>query len=561
MGIVQFKDINLGAIADSIYQGTKNALARMCGFDIHSTPGLLRVNQKMTKDSGIIIDEYCKVGIECSNGIKYWFSSVSGKIWQDKVGVYTLVYTTIPTGNSAVCTDVYEYQGYLYWATEKYLHRIAIASSDGSTAWTANAAPNWATFTNGTTVGHAMVEINMVLYIADKYYVAQVDTNTFSANALDISSNYVITALGKMSTYLLVGGSIPNVNMSEIFSWNTYSTTFQSSDTVPERTINSFIYADNYIYVNAGSSGSIYAYNGTQLQFYKRIPGTYSSTRTCLINPNASGMYKGSIPIFGVSNGVGDACDEGIWSLGRYSLNYPVVFNMEFPTSNVDSDGYNILTGIEIGAILVSGVDIYASWKRSSTITTTIADPAVVTLAAHGLTDGEAVYFTTTGALPTGITTATVYYAKGVNANTFNLYDTSAHAVSGGATGRVATTGTQSGVHTMVAVGIDKLDYSNKIVHPFFETRVIAPDRNSLQSFSKIIASYQDMPASTSIVIKTKADHASVYSDTTELLDTMRKTTYTDSDRIEGKSLQVRMECVSSGNNAPTIEELDVILT
>lgn len=560
MAIVQFKDINLGAVGDSKYQGTKNALSRMVGFDIHSVPGLVKVNQKMARNSGIIVDEYCTEIIEASNGIRYLFSSTSGKIWQDKAGVYTLVYTTVPTANSAACFGAREYQGYIYWATEKYLHRIAVTSADGASAWTANAAANWATFTNGSSY-HPMTEINLVLYIADKYYVSQVDTNTFSANALDISNNYVITALGKMSTYLLVGGSIPNVNLSEIFSWNTYSTTFQSSDTVPERMINSFIEADNYVYVNAGSTGSIYAYNGAQLQFYKRIPGTYSSTRTCKVNPNATAIYKGSIPIFGVSNGTGDACDEGIWSLGRYSLNYPTVFNMEFPTSNVDTDGYNILTGIEIGAILVSGVDIYASWKRSSTITTTIADPGVLTLAAHGLTNGEAVYFSTTGVLPTGITAGTVYYARVVDANTFNLYDTSAHAVSGGATGRVATTGTQSGVHTMVTVGVDKLDYSNKIVHPFMETRVIAPNRTSLQTFSKIIANYEDMPTGTSIVLKTKANHATSYSDTTEVQDTDRKFTYTDSDRLEAKSLQVRIECVSSGNDAPTIEEIDVLLS
>lgn len=561
MSIVQFRDINLGGISDSLYSGIKNSMYRMVGMDIHSTPSLMRVNQKMSKHSGIIIDEYCKVSIDCSNGIKYWFSSISGKIWQDKAGTITLVYTTVPTANGAACTGAFEYQGYIYYATEKYLHRIAVASADGAASWTSNAAPNWATFTNSQATYHPMIEVNLVLYIGDKNYVAQVDAGTFSANALDISNNYIITALGKMGTYLLVGGSIPNVNMSEIFSWNTYSTAFQSSDTVPEMTINSFINADNYIFVNAGSTGSIYSYNGSQLQFYKRIPGTYSSTKTCLVNHNATAIYKGSIPIFGVSNGIGNACDEGIWSLGRYSLNYPTIFNLEFPTSNVDSDGYNILTGIEIGSLVVSGVDIYMSWKRSSTVTMTIADPAVVTLSAHGLTDGEAVYFTTTGALPTGITASTVYYAKGVDANTFNLYDTSAHAVSGGATGRVATTGNQSGVHSMITVGVDKLDYSNKIVHPFIETRVIAPDRTSLQTFSKIIANYQELPSGTSIVIKTKADHAATFSDTTELVDTMRKTVYTDSDRIEGKSLQVRVECVSSSNDSPTIEELDVLLS
>ena len=45
--VVQFKDINLGAIGDSKYQGTKNSMARVVGMDIHGTPGLAKVNQKM----------------------------------------------------------------------------------------------------------------------------------------------------------------------------------------------------------------------------------------------------------------------------------------------------------------------------------------------------------------------------------------------------------------------------------------------------------------------------------------------------------------------------------
>lgn len=554
--LIPFKDINLGGVSASKWQGTKNSMARMIGFDIHSIPGLIKVNQKMTKYSGVIITEYCMVHVDCSNGIRYWFSSQSGKIWQDKDGTITLVYTTSPTSGDANCSGAREYNGYIYWATENYLHRIAVADADGASNWTANAAPNWDVFDNGSDY-HPMREVNLVLFIADGNVVAQVDDTTFSSNAFDVSEQYTITALGKMNTYLLIGGSVLTANISEVFSWNTYATSYQTSDTVPERIINSFIEGDNYIYVNAGTSGSIYAYNGDQLQFYKRIPGDYSSTKTCIVNPNATSIFKGSLPIFGVSNGIGDACDEGIWSMGKYSLEFPTVFNMEFPTSNVDGDGYNILTGIEIGAILVSGVDIYQSWRRSATITVTIASPGVITYEDHGLTDGSSVVFSTTGALPTGITAGTIYYAHSESADTFTIYDTQAHAIAGGSTGQVNTTGTQSGVHTCKTVGIDKLDYSNKIVHPFMESRIIAPDRNSLQVYKKMTAQYVSLPSGTSIVFNYKKDHSSSFTDTTEITDTDRNQVY-EEDRIEAKTLQMRVECVSSSNDAPTIEELDV---
>jgi microcystin-dependent protein len=89
------------------------------------------------------------------------------------------------------------------------------------------------------------------------------------------------------------------------------------------------------------------------------------------------------------------------------------------------------------------------------TITVTIASPGVVTLTSHGLAEGDAVYFTTTGALPTGLTANTTYYVKYVNANTFQLASTRTATASSGAaasftTGTaINTSGTQSGTHTL----------------------------------------------------------------------------------------------------------------
>jgi hypothetical protein len=76
-------------------------------------------------------------------------------------------------------------------------------------------------------------------------------------------------------------------------------------------------------------------------------------------------------------------------------------------------------------------------------VTMTIASPAVFTFVAHGLLVGNPVRFTTTGALPTGITANTTYYVTATpTADTFRV-----SATLGGAD--VNTTGSQSGVHTL----------------------------------------------------------------------------------------------------------------
>ena len=88
------------------------------------------------------------------------------------------------------------------------------------------------------------------------------------------------------------------------------------------------------------------------------------------------------------------------------------------------------------------------------TATMTIASPCVVTKAGHlfAASTPVPVQFTTTGALPTGVTASTTYYALYVSSSTFNLYDTYANALAGGATGRVDTSGSQSGTHTLNSV-------------------------------------------------------------------------------------------------------------
>jgi microcystin-dependent protein len=86
------------------------------------------------------------------------------------------------------------------------------------------------------------------------------------------------------------------------------------------------------------------------------------------------------------------------------------------------------------------------------TCTITTASPAVVSLTAHGLVEGDAIYFTTTGTLPTGLSADTTYYVKSTgNANTFQVSLTrtsSATAFTAGTAVNATVAG--SGTHTVV---------------------------------------------------------------------------------------------------------------
>ena len=88
----------------------------------------------------------------------------------------------------------------------------------------------------------------------------------------------------------------------------------------------------------------------------------------------------------------------------------------------------------------LSGNPFASLLPRSAVIT--VASPATVTAAGHGLTNGKKVQFVTTGALPSGILANTTYFVINASTDTFNIA-----ASQGGAA--IAASGGQSGTHTL----------------------------------------------------------------------------------------------------------------
>lgn len=350
--------LNLGGLADSKFAGIQSSVAEAVGLDIHSKPGIVRVHQKMTKDANFPTTEFIKVAVNISTGLSVWFSSTTGKIWVRQTnGDVDLAHTTTPAAGGAGCLGAMQYQDYLYWATELRLHRIPIANVDSS--W-AGETEDFGTFDVGDDEFHPFLEQNRVLYIGDGNQIAQVEDGVFSSNALDIKAPYRIKCLGPFNTDVLIGTFVnDNVTETRIFRWNTWSVDFTSSDPLPEIGINSFLNVDNFSLVSAGIFGNLYFYNGSQLEQYKRIPGDYSPTATSTIHPNARANFFG-MPLFGVSNRVGNPCKQGIYSLGRYDRNYPLVMNLDYPISE------DVFAGIEIGVILPVGADLFVSWKNGA---------------------------------------------------------------------------------------------------------------------------------------------------------------------------------------------------
>jgi len=553
-----FSDFS-GGISDSILRGVDGSFATLVGLNIHETPGLITPNQKLSINSGYVITELCKNVVNASDGNTYFFSSESGKIWKKtSADVYTLVHTNTKGAN----LGAKEYNGYIYYVGAGFLGRQSVALAASEASWSSQ-DDDYQTFTNAETVFAPMEEQNGILFIGNGNLIASFDETTFQTAALDLPSYFRISALYPWGIELLVGTyvgagttNLAKTNYCKLFRWNTYTTdSWNDSDVIYEAGINAFIPADNNVFVQAGINGQIYYYNGSQLIPYRKIPGTFSATAYGLVYANAVGWFKG-LPIFGFSNSpdtansTGNPANCGIYSLGQFSPNYKRVLNLEFPLSVI-----NPLASVEIGSIITIGNNVYSSWKKKLTITLSITNPCVVAPYSLGITNGTEVKFITTGALPTGITAGTAYYVRTTIINTINLYDTAAHAIDTGATtGRITTSGTQSGVHTMSWAGVDKIDYTTKYASAYLETLVFNKGIFNKELY-ELFASYYSMPTGCSLSFSTKKNYASSWTASpTPENETEYGLIRTQDNMRFIKAIQFKINFTTSSNNAPILD-------
>jgi hypothetical protein len=63
---------------------------------------------------------------------------------------------------------------------------------------------------------------------------------------------------------------------------------------------------------------------------------------------------------------VGEPTETGVYTLGRYSPEYPMVLDFTYPISERNNDGTFVLDEVQIGSILVDGSDIFVAWTRFS---------------------------------------------------------------------------------------------------------------------------------------------------------------------------------------------------
>jgi len=256
--------------------------------------------------------------------------------------------------NSAGTQDEENTYSYVYFSTKTRLFNIALADV---ASWNTRVQPV-GKFKNAADF-HPMLEQNIQLYIGDGKVMAQVANNGefLQQTFFNLPDNEVIRSLAHFDTDILVGTKA--IGFGRILRWDGLSESWSAQDTVYEKEgVTAFINDDNDVYAVVGGRGEIFFYNGAKLVDFLNIPGI-TSTNSIKVNPNATGFFRG-VPIFGVSNNSGNPVLQGIYGFGAYSSRYPKALSLDYPVS--------AFSALEIGAILIDGNDLYATYKTGADV-------------------------------------------------------------------------------------------------------------------------------------------------------------------------------------------------
>jgi len=175
----------------------------------------------------------------------------------------------------------------------------------------------------------------------------------------------------------------------------------------------------------AGQRLTLENLTGSVLTIANLNVGTTASTQIVTGTNSSVTMSQGAIYSFFYDTSANSS--QGAWVL-------------EGSAASTSASTVNYITN---GNAEQGGITGWTTYSDTQTATITIATPAVFTVSTTtSMYIGQPHHFTTTGALPTGLTAGTTYYVSAIpTSTTFRV-----SATLGGAD--VATSGTQSGTHT-----------------------------------------------------------------------------------------------------------------
>lgn len=264
-----------------------------------------------------------------------------------------------------------------------------------------------------------------------------------------VTLNYQnLIGVGTNLKFYIENGGVYNditpLRVTNTLGANPFSTQINSTTVTVTDASGGFLTGDFVTFSNATTVAGLNLNGEYQLTYLSST--TYTITASSQANATTTGGGASVLAAYQIHTGAAFAVPLTGWGAGAWGSG-------SWGIGTTTANPLRIWSQYNFGEDLVFGYQggpIYY-WNATygvvpTTMTVTIASPAVVTLGINP-TNGDAVVFKTTGALPTGITSGTVYYVINASGTTCNI-----SATYGGSA--INTSGSQSGTHQLSVRGI-----------------------------------------------------------------------------------------------------------
>jgi len=593
--ISAIEQVNLGGLSDSKFSGVKYSVYKLLGIDLHTTPGILQARQALAKVSATTVTGLCKVRVSCSDGNSYWFDSQSGKVWKvTAAGTTTLVHTTTPDKGDAYCLGAAEYYGYIYWATQKRLHRIPIS---GLSDWSTNASEDWAqlnldqeliatgqTYTLTTGVNEGATHIQQFVPAKNPCEAVALNVGAKGTGNWTVlvhnSANSVVGTVtvtnANMATgwYIFTFSSSFTPVLGDTYHIHAYSTvadgTVVTGTTVDFETAAFRTYTDSDADFHPMKVQNLILFIGDQNMIHQVEDNTFTKDALDIKEPlriKCLGTYMTDILL-------GTYVSDNVNQTEVYRWN---TFSGSFTNSDpipemginafFESDNFVFVSAGLYGNIYVYNGEVLDLYKKvpgdySPTKEATIHPNAVGNL-------GNLILFGVSNS--TGNPCEQGVYVIGRHNRNYPFVMDLSFPISERSGGAFVTSSIEIGAILVMGYdvfvswkngstyGIDKLDYSTKLSGAYIESRVQTVEREMLQTFAKIVVPYASLPASTSVAIGYDVNYTGSYTTTTDNKDDTGRKIISAEDSPEGTVIQIKLTLTTSSNNSPQIESAAII--
>ena len=340
-------------------------------LDIDTIPGITRLNNILAKKSASTVDAQV-----------WWFAqdpNIAANYYAlDSNGV---VYNSTDSG--ATWAELADRdgagQGMVIWKDYLFVAETTTIDVFGPLSSSPTWTNNWQTITTDALWHPMIVSKNdgnlyggagrFIFSVAEvtTFDPASAPTYTFTAQALDLPTNYRIKCLAELGNNLMIGTwrgtNVYDFRIADIFPWDRSASSFGQPVQIEENGVHALLNADNLLIVLAGINGTIYASDGVNARIIGQLPTDLSGGKYLEFFPGGITKYKNKI-FFGVGQGGTTAiAGMGVYSLSR-TANGSIV-NLEHLISTLSDGSTNPLKPTAL--LPVTRDTLLVSWRDNAT--------------------------------------------------------------------------------------------------------------------------------------------------------------------------------------------------